>query len=91
MVVNGRTFPQRLARFFKKPTQITIQVRTAAVNIQIGHDATEASNANDGLQLTQANSSTNFPGCRMIWQGELWYQASADNTLFSIIFDEATS
>lgn len=90
MVVNGMKNPQRLARVFKKPTQIVIQVRTAVVSVQIGHNETEASNANDGLQLTQANTSTNFPGARMLWQGELWYSASADNTLFSVVIDEAT-
>lgn len=91
MVVNGKITPQRLARTFDKPTRVTIQVRTAAVFVQIGHNETEASGANDGLQLTQANTSTNFPGKTMNWQGELWYTASVDNTPFSVIFDDATS
>lgn len=90
MVVNGMKNAQRLSRTFSKPTRVTIQIRTA-VTIQIGHTADEATNPDDGLQLTQANTSTNFPGKTMNWQGELWYTASADNSLFSIIFDDATS
>lgn len=85
MILNGlKNTPQRVARVFKKGTVILVQVRNANI-VQIGHDASEASNANDGLQLTQANTSTNFPGFKTEWEGELWYTSSVDNTLFSIV------
>lgn len=97
MVLNGTVEPKRLPRFFKTATWITLQLRTAARVVQIGHDAQEARVANngvassDGIQITQANSSTNYPGAKFHWQGELWYASDQDNVTFSIVEDEAVA
>lgn len=90
MVLNGlQNQSQRVPRVFKKGTIIRIQVRNVNI-VQIGHDATEALNANDGIQLTQANTSTNYPGVKLQWEGELWYSASVDNTKFSLVVENET-
>ena len=90
MRLNGTIVPKRFPRVFKKPTRITFQIRSANT-VQIGHDYNEASDTDDGLQLTQANTSTNFPPFTIEWQGELWYSTNVDNIKFVIVADGATA
>jgi len=58
--------------------------------IFIGSNQSEAGDnqqgtAIDGLQLTQANSSTVSPFAMFLWHGELWVSGSAPNTQFVIV------
>lgn len=85
MIVSGTIAPKRLPRVFAKPTWISIQVIGAAI-VQIGHDQTEASAGNGGLLLGSANTGgTVSQPFGTWWQGELWYSATVDNTLFNLV------
>jgi hypothetical protein len=90
MILQANKVAQRFSRVFSKPTELFIQVRNANT-VQIGHDISEASGVTDGIQLTQTNTSTNYPPFRIIWRGELWFSASADATQFSIVVGDQTS
>lgn len=88
VTVQNANQPYKFIRAFKKPTRVSIQVR-AGFTLTIGHEQGEVQNptGNDGLQLTQANTSPPFSE----WiQGELWYSASIANAVFSMIIWTAT-
>lgn len=81
MIINGQISPQRLQREFKKMTRLSIQVR-GPQTITISREQGEASNANDGIQLTQA---TTAPPYDFWWVGELWYTSSIANGDFVLL------
>lgn len=83
--------PYRLPRTFDKPTRISIQLR-AAFTLTIGHEQGEVANltgtAQDGLALTQLNTSP--PWAEWV-EGEIWYSASVDGAVFSVIIWTGTT
>ena len=85
MLLNARTFPQRLPRAFNEMTRLEFQVKTAST-ITIAREQGEAANVGvapgDGVQLTQANTS---PPWGEWWQGELWYASNTDNSPFVVL------
>lgn len=85
MVITSNTVPQRAQRFFPRMTRLSIQVR-AAFTLTIAHDqgeAQSAANGNpDGLQLTQAATTTPYD---FWWKGELWHFATVNGSQWSLI------
>lgn len=76
MILNCQISPQRAPRAFQKWTHIQLQVRGGAT-VFYAHEQGEASNQNDGMQLTQASTAPPF-ACW--WKGEFWYSANANNS-----------
>jgi len=83
MLLNARTFPQRMPRAFNRMTRLEFQVKSASV-ITIAREQGEASALaqGDGVQLTQANTS---PPWGEWWKGELWYVSNVDNSPFVVL------
>lgn len=70
-----------MPRAFDKMTRLEFQVKSAST-ITIAREQGEAQNPNDGVQLTQANTS---PPWGEWWKGELWYVANVDNSPFVVL------
>jgi hypothetical protein len=76
--------PQKFQRVFNCQTRISIQVIGAAT-VTLSREQGEASNPNDGIQLTQGNTSNPSQPYETWWKGDLWYRASAPNTPFVML------
>jgi hypothetical protein len=81
MILNARITPQRTPRAFKEWTRLSFQVRGGAT-IVLAKEQGESQNANDGVQLNQANTN---PPYDCWWKGELWYASTVDNSPFVIL------
>jgi hypothetical protein len=66
-------------------TRLSIQIR-AAFTLTIAHEQGEAQNAAnggpDGVQLTQASTTTPYD---FWWKGELWHIASAAQSTWTLL------
>jgi len=70
-----------MPRSFDVMTRLEFQVKSAST-ITIAREQGEAQNPNDGVQLTQANTS---PPWGEWWKGELWYVSNVDNSPFVVL------
>jgi len=83
MLLNARTFPQRLPRAFQCMTRLEFQVKGAnTITIAREQGEAQALAQGDGVQLTQANTS---PPWGEWWKGELWYASNVDNSPFVVL------
>jgi hypothetical protein len=62
-------------------TRLEFQVKSANT-ITLAREQGEATNPNDGVQITQANTS---PPWGEWWKGELWYSSNNDNSPFVML------
>jgi hypothetical protein len=81
MILNAGITPQRASRVFKRWTRLSFQVR-GLQTITIATEQGESSNANDGIQLTQANTN---PPYDCWWKGELWYASTIANSPLNML------
>jgi hypothetical protein len=87
MILNAMINPQRLPRAFREWTRLEFQVRVPST-VTLAKEQGEAQNPNDGVQITQTNTS---PPWAEWWIGDLWYASNVDNTQFVVLnIGEAT-
>jgi hypothetical protein len=84
LILNGQVNPIRFQRVFECETRISIQV-LGPHTITLAREQGEATNPNDGIQLTQVNTSAPAQPYETWWKGELWFRSSIANGPFVML------
>lgn len=84
MILNPPDTTVRLWQSFSCDTRLLLQVNGAGTFF-ITRDQSEAQNPADGVQLTQASTSSPAQPFPVVWQGSFWYRTDTPGTKLIII------